>query len=289
LRGRGDAGFIGHGGDRTESLVGLLVSGDLTVGTSVDTWEILRFTLAALENVIGVRSGSVILATDTIKDVLAVLSRIGTRWIASLQAELSSTHEIVPFDGLDVVVRVSSRRRERIREQQRPQRVASLIGAMRVEFSARVCGIEVDEGLVDVASDLDVVWGLDKLDTSDGTSWDQTSSVAGLGAPGDTFTFDVTNERVGVLGSPQAKVVNAVDDGGLALGRLVFGRRVTDVVSGLGTTFTVVWVGLVGQSGVGEGLGSEGDEARRGLGVDEEQGAVGQDGGDGSFSEHDGF
>jgi len=117
LRGRGDAGFIGHGGDRTESLVGLLVSGDLTVGASVDTWEILRFTLAALENVIGVRSGSVILATDTIKDVLAVLSRIGTRWIASLQAELSSTHEIVPFDGLDVVVRVSSRRRERIREQ----------------------------------------------------------------------------------------------------------------------------------------------------------------------------
>jgi len=281
----GHAGFIRHAGDCAESLIGLLIGGDYTVGTSIDTWEVLGFTLAALEDTWSIRGRSVILATDTIEDVLAVLSSVGARWVASLQAELSSTHEVVPFDGLDVVVGVSVGCWEGVGEEEGTEGVTTLISTVRVEFSSRVRSSNVDEGLVNVSGDLDVVGGLDPGKTGEGTSWDQTGTVAWLGAPSNTFTFDVTDELVGFLGSPQAEVVRAVDDSGLALGDLGLSRGIANIVSGLSTTFTVIWVRLVRESGVGEGLGSKRNYSSV-LGVDEEKGTVGQGGGDSNFTEH---
>jgi hypothetical protein len=131
----------------------LLVGGDLTVGTSVDTREVLRFTLTAFKGAFNVGSGSVVPATDTIKDVFAVPGSVGTSWVTSFQAEDLSTHEIVPLDSLDVVGGVAIRGGEGIAEEKATKRVTTLISAMGVEFSSRIVGLDVDEFLFDASGD----------------------------------------------------------------------------------------------------------------------------------------
>jgi hypothetical protein len=131
-----------------------LIGGNDTISTSVDTWEVLVVTEAAQEDIVNIGGGGVVLAADTIKDVLAVISGVSTCGVASLEAELSSTHKVVPFDGL---LEVSS---PGVGEEEGTKGVSSLIGTVGVEFSSRVVRGNVNETLVDETSDLDVVGGL---------------------------------------------------------------------------------------------------------------------------------
>lgn len=65
----------------------------MTVAASVDTREVLVFTEAAQEGAILVGSRGIVLAADTIEDVLAIAGSVRTSGVASLQAEDISAHE----------------------------------------------------------------------------------------------------------------------------------------------------------------------------------------------------
>lgn len=77
---------------------------------------------------------------------------------------------------------------------------------MRVHLTSIITSKDVDLGLIDEADDLDVIGSLGVLNTLEGTSGDETSSVTGLGAPSDHDTFDVANFPTHLGGTPQAKV-----------------------------------------------------------------------------------
>jgi len=64
---------------------------------------------------------------------------------------------------------------------------------MGVKLSSGVIGLEVDEGLVDETNDLEIVRSPHELDTLKGGLGNQTSTMTGLGAPGDFFSFRVTD------------------------------------------------------------------------------------------------
>lgn len=238
----GDASSVWHGGDGAERLRGLLVGGDDTISTSIDTWEVLVVTEAGQEDVVDVGSGGVISATDTIENVLAVVGSVSTSGIASLEAELASTHKVVPFNGLLELTG------ESIREEEGTEWVTTLIGTVGVEFTSRVVSSEINVLLGDVTSDLDVVGCLYELDTGEGTSGDDTGAIVGLCAPSDGFTLSVTDGAVGGWWTPEAKVVNRVDDGGLAERVWSASGGVAQVVTVLGSTLTIVGICLVGQS-----------------------------------------
>jgi len=155
-----------------------------TVGSSVDTREVLAVTLAAFEHTRGIRGRGIVLATDTIEYVLAVACSVWSARVACLQAECTSTHKVVPFDSLDVVVGVSGGCREGISEKETTKGVSTLIGTVRIHLTTIVVGGNVDVGLVDETSDcrkgqqitdenvkyrlaLDIIWSLDESHTSD--------------------------------------------------------------------------------------------------------------------------
>lgn len=229
----------------------MLVGDGGTSSIGVDTWEVLVVTEAAQEGTIDIGSGGIVLATDTIKDVLAVVGGVGTRGVASLEAESSSTHEVVPFDGLDHTSTPG------VGEEETTEGVTTLIGTVGVELSSGVGGVNVDEVLLDEASDLDVVGGLHELETGDGTLGDDTGTISGLGAPGDTLTLDVTDEGVWFGWAPEAEIIDAVDDSSLAQRGRALGSAVADVVTELGTTLAAVGISLVWQGSVGKVLRSK--------------------------------
>jgi hypothetical protein len=132
--------------------------------------------------------------------VFAVAGGVGLRRVASLEAEGSSAHEVVPLDGLNEVTVPG------IGEEKGTERITTLIGTVGVEFSSGIIGSDIDELLLDDASDLDIVGGLHELDTRDGTLGDDTGTVTRLSAPSDAFTFGVANERVGFRWTPEAEV-----------------------------------------------------------------------------------
>lgn len=89
----GNASSIGHRLDLAERLGGLAVGMDSTTGIRIDTGEVLAFTLARLEDTINIGSRGIVLATNTIKDVLAVVGRVGTSGIAHLHTEDVAAHK----------------------------------------------------------------------------------------------------------------------------------------------------------------------------------------------------
>lgn len=64
---------------------------------------------------------------------------------------------------------------------------------MRVELSSIVIGGHVDLCLVDETDKLNIVRGLDDLDTLENTVGNETGTMATLGAPGNFLTFGVTD------------------------------------------------------------------------------------------------
>ena len=109
-----------------------------------------------------------------------------------------------PLDGLSerIVVSIAPS----VGKHESTNRVALLISAMRVELSSLVSGLEVDHGLIDVPSDLNIIRGREELDTLESTPGNNTSAVTLLRAPCNLRSLGVRNQRVGRRRRPQAKV-----------------------------------------------------------------------------------
>jgi hypothetical protein len=253
----GDLDRIWRGGDDTQRLRGLSIGLDLAGGIGVDAGEVLVVTIASLEGTVLGVVGGIVSTSNTVEDVFAVAGSVGACGIASLETESVTTHKVVPLDDL---LKIALAGGPGVGEQETAEGVTTEVGAMGVELPSIVIGRDVNEGLVDETDDLDVVWGLHELNTLEGTSGDFTSAVTGLGAPGNFPMFRLT-DGLGTIGRcPETEVLNRVNDGSLAEGFLVLGRRVASVVTSLIATNTNIRVSLVWKVTVVEMLGSQGNE-----------------------------
>jgi hypothetical protein len=203
--------------------------------------------------------GSIIGASDPVKDVFAEASSVGASRVASLDTERVAADEVVPLDDLLVIVAAT---RECGGVEETAKGVTTKVGTMGVELSSIVIGLEVNESLINEADNLDVVWGPHKLDTLEGSSGDEATAMTGLSAPGNFLMLRLANGGGTVRGSPETEVIDRVHDGSLAEGLLVLGRRVTPVETRLRATDTNVWVGLVWKVVVVEMLRSQGSDGR---------------------------
>lgn len=200
----GNLWCVWNGADGTQRLGRLSVGLDLSGGVGVDTGEVLVVTLARFEcSVLGV-VGSIVSASDTIEDMLAVVGSIGTGRVAGLEAECATAHEVVPLNHLLVTVVVAVRPGGGV--DKATEGVATEVGTVRVKLSSVVIRGEVNEGLVDETNNLDIVGGLHELNTLKGTSGDETATVTGLGAPGDLLLFCFSNGRGTVGRCPEAEI-----------------------------------------------------------------------------------
>lgn len=244
VRRRRDDSGIWHSGDRPKRFIRLRIRQSLSI-RDINTGEELTVALAGLENVGGIRGGRIVRAPDTIVDMLAVVGGIRTTGVASLQAELTRAQKVVVFDGLDVVGGDSAGCGEGVGEHQSTDRVSASIGAVGVKFPSSVGGIQVDQGLVDQSGDLDVIRGLDELYGGKRAFGDNAGTVARLGAPCNHYTLIICNQAVRFRRTPEAEIIDAIDKCRLAERLLVFGGRVADVVTTLGTPRATVRVRLI--------------------------------------------
>jgi len=244
----GDSGGVWHGGDGSERLGGLLEARGQAISTSVDTREVLVVTKARLENTILVSSWGIVVAANTVKDVVTELGGVGVGLVASLEAENVRAHEVVPFNDLGD----GSASSEGVGEDKPTEWVATEISTMGVHLSSSIISSHVDEGLVDVAGDLNVCRGPHELNTSDGTGGDGSGPMRRVRAPGNGRGFCVTDSGVGDWRTPEAEVGNGVDEGGLAIGLLVGSGRVANVEAELRTTSRCIGIDLVWDVGPGE-------------------------------------
>lgn len=159
-----------------------------TIRGSINSREVLNVSITRGKgSVLGI-VGGVVRASDTVVDVLTVIGSIGACRVADFETEHTSTHEIVPFNNLFESGIVTA---PRSRINQSTKRVAAKVGAVGVKLTAKVFRIQVDEGLVDEANNLDVSRGSHELNTLECARRDDPGATAGLGAPSDFFTFSI--------------------------------------------------------------------------------------------------
>jgi hypothetical protein len=194
----------------------------------------LTITLAAHERSIFITRRGIIGASDTVKDIEAIVGSVGSRWITCFQTELSRTHEIVPLDGLNVCGWVTGRCREGVGEDEGTNRVASSVCAVGIEFSSGVIRSHVDECLVDIPGYLDVIWRLNELNSGECSFRNDTSPVGGLCAPCNALAFNITNKTVRFRRTPKTEIRETVNNTRLAKRVLVLSlykpNGVSDVV-----------------------------------------------------------
>jgi hypothetical protein len=146
---------------------------------------------------------------------LAEVRSVGVRRVASLDAEGVCAHELPGMKG-GCQTQMRDKKRQRsayvvplddlggqatglgvgIRVDQGSYRVTAAIGTVGVQLSAGVVGHEVDEGLVDDASDLNVSGRAHELHALESTLGDDAGPVAFLGAPGYSLALGVGNVTV---------------------------------------------------------------------------------------------
>lgn len=130
----------------------------------------MAITEARLKDIWSIGSRCVVLASNSIEHVFTQTSSIGTRGIAGFETKGASTHEIVPFNRLDIVVRVTVGCRECVGKDEPAEWVSALICTVRVQLATIVVGGNVDECLVDETGDLNIVGRLHKLDSGESAS-----------------------------------------------------------------------------------------------------------------------
>jgi hypothetical protein len=122
---------------------------------------------------------SVVGAANTIEDVLAVMSSVRFRRVASLEAESVSAHEVGPFNCLNWGSSPCGR------EHDTTHRITTEVGTMGVHFTTIVTNCHIYLALVNEPDDLNVVRGLQVLQTGNGFSRNEACAVARLGTPSD--------------------------------------------------------------------------------------------------------
>jgi hypothetical protein len=80
------------------------------------------------------------------------------------------------------------------------------ISTVGIHLATIVSRLNVDLRLVDESDDLNVGGSFHELYALECTSGDETGSSAGFGAPCDHLAFCVSDDRVRISGSPQAKI-----------------------------------------------------------------------------------
>jgi hypothetical protein len=149
--------------------------GDSLSVSGVSTNNVLEFTLAASELVICVRVRHVVFASNKIVDVLAVI-RSGDGRVAELDAEGSTTDEVVPLNSLEFgAVALSTRETGTVDES--TERVSSQISTVRIELSSRIVRLETKSAVLDVPSDLDVSTCFHELGAGNRTCRDETAAM----------------------------------------------------------------------------------------------------------------
>ena len=136
--------------------------------------------------------------------MLAEFCGIGASRVTGLETEDVAAHEVVPLDDLLIRVVVAVRPSGRIHET--PKRVTTKVGAVGIELSTGVTWLDVDETLVNETDDLDVVWGLHKLDTPEGTSGNETSATTRLGTPSNFLPFGIGDEGIDLVWCPETEI-----------------------------------------------------------------------------------
>ena len=111
---------------------------------------------------------------------------------------------LMPLYHLLVVVLVVTAPSIRVNETTKG--IPSEISTVRVHLTSIVVGLEVDEGLVDEADDLDVVGGSHKLNTSESATGDEASAMAGLGTPCDGLVLGLTNGGGTIRWTPDTEI-----------------------------------------------------------------------------------
>jgi hypothetical protein len=110
----------------------------------------------------------------------------------------------VPLYHLLVVVLVVTAPSIRVNETTKG--ISSEVGTVRVHLTSIVVGLEVDEGLVDEADDLDVVGGSHKLNTSESATGDEASAVTGFGTPRDGLVLGLTDGGRTIRWTPDTEI-----------------------------------------------------------------------------------
>jgi len=174
----------------------------LAVGC-VDTGVVGILGVAGLKDVVLSIVGSVVGASDSVEDMLAIVGRVGASGVTGFEAEGIGTYEVGPLDHLNV----STTATERVGEHDTSHRVTTEISTVGVHLTTVVIRRHVEFGLVDEAHGLDVVRGLQELDTSQGASGNETGTVARLAAPGNHLAFDFTDGLSWSAGGPKTEVI----------------------------------------------------------------------------------
>lgn len=155
----------------------------------IDTREKGIGGIAAFEDALLCGVGDIISAANAIVYVLAVAAGVGAGRITGLEAESISAHEIGPIRNLTIDSGGST---EDVREDHTAQGITAKISAVGVHFTSIVILIQVDVGLIDETSDLDVVVGFQVLETGNSTSRNETCTMM-LGAPSNHFALSCTD------------------------------------------------------------------------------------------------
>jgi hypothetical protein len=249
----------------------------LAVGR-VNTRRAHVIALANLEDVVLSVVGGVVLASETVIDVLTESLLVLTSGVTDLHAEGTATHEIGPVNDLLVGGIVATVAREGVRVHQTTEWVTAQVGTVGIKLSSVIVSSHVNLGLINESNDLNVIGCLNELDTSQSTARDQASSVPRLSAPGNFLLLGITDGGVRLGGSPQTEVVNVVDERSLAHRLLVLGGAVADIVAylratdGGGIIINLVWdarrvsIVLVNERGGVSGIGLSEDDGGSGDG-----------------------
>lgn len=169
----------------------------------------MKIAIALREFAVLGGAGHIVRAADEIVPVLAVVGA-GDRVETRLEAELVAANKCVPVGNLGEGMAIGITGTVRVADAS--QGVTLKVGSVWVKFTTGVGGTQADPGVVNKADYLDVSRSFGPLQTGNGASRDETSSVVWLGAVRDDFSFNVPNSAIGVRRAPQTKVVRPIEN-----------------------------------------------------------------------------
>lgn len=135
MRRLGDLRLVWHGADSAQALGRLSVGYGPACFIYIDTGEHLIIGLARCECAIdGTITGrSVVVASDSVEDMFAVMPVVLIGWVAGFKAEHVGAHEIVPLHDLGPLGTITAT--ESLRVHQSSEWISSSVSAVWVHFT----------------------------------------------------------------------------------------------------------------------------------------------------------